>query len=185
MLNPVQVCGALLALRAQRRRPVSCGQAKPAAQAAAPAARADDSSYPEQGYLSPSALHQRILRLHLRASARRASAPHRPSGFAQRQHSGAGTRRTSSCRCGDLDHCGDPDCERQQAGRENLHARGARPGAVSRRRRTARAEQRPTSRNHQFFLFETRRGIEQHVMLATTIGDYILQVVVAGHDEKM
>ena len=38
---------------------------------------------------------------------------------------------------------------------------------------------------HQFFLFETRRGIEQHMILATTIGDYILQVVVAAHDEKM
>lgn len=38
---------------------------------------------------------------------------------------------------------------------------------------------------HQFFLFETRRGIEQHVVLATTLGDYILRVVLAAHDEKM
>jgi hypothetical protein len=37
---------------------------------------------------------------------------------------------------------------------------------------------------HQFFLYETRRGIEQHMMLATTIGDYILEIVVASHDEK-
>jgi len=37
---------------------------------------------------------------------------------------------------------------------------------------------------HQFFLFETRRGIEQHMLLATTVGDYILRVVVAAHDEK-
>ncbi len=37
---------------------------------------------------------------------------------------------------------------------------------------------------HQFYLFETRRGIEQHVILATTIGDYILEVVVSAHDEK-
>ncbi len=37
---------------------------------------------------------------------------------------------------------------------------------------------------HQFFLFETRRGIEQHMIMATTIGDYILEVMVAGHDEK-
>ncbi len=37
---------------------------------------------------------------------------------------------------------------------------------------------------HQFFLFETRRGIEQHLIMATTIGDYILEVMVAGHDEK-
>lgn len=38
---------------------------------------------------------------------------------------------------------------------------------------------------HQFFLFETRRGIEQHVVLATMLGDYILRVVLAAHDEKM
>ena len=38
---------------------------------------------------------------------------------------------------------------------------------------------------HQFFLFETRRGIEQHLIMATTIGDYILQVMVAAHDDKM
>jgi hypothetical protein len=38
---------------------------------------------------------------------------------------------------------------------------------------------------HQFFLFETRRGIEQHVVLATLLGDYILRVVLAAHDEKM
>jgi hypothetical protein len=38
---------------------------------------------------------------------------------------------------------------------------------------------------HQFYLYETRRGIEQHVILATTIGDYILEIVVSAHDEKM
>ena len=38
---------------------------------------------------------------------------------------------------------------------------------------------------HQFFLFETRRGIDQHVVLATALGDYILRVVLASHDEKM
>ena len=37
---------------------------------------------------------------------------------------------------------------------------------------------------HQFFLYETRRGIEQHMVLATTIGDYILEVIVSSHDEK-
>ena len=37
---------------------------------------------------------------------------------------------------------------------------------------------------HQFFLYETRRGVDQHVLFATTLGDYILQVVVAAHDEK-
>jgi hypothetical protein len=37
---------------------------------------------------------------------------------------------------------------------------------------------------HQFFLYETRRGIDQHMILTTTIGDYILEIVVSGHDEK-
>jgi hypothetical protein len=37
---------------------------------------------------------------------------------------------------------------------------------------------------HQFFLFETRRGVDQHIVLATTLDDYILRVVLAAHDEK-
>ncbi len=37
---------------------------------------------------------------------------------------------------------------------------------------------------HQFYLFETRRGIEQHMLLATSVGDYIVRVVLASHDEK-
>jgi hypothetical protein len=37
---------------------------------------------------------------------------------------------------------------------------------------------------HQFYFFETRRGIEEHMLLATTTGDYILRVVLASHDDK-
>ncbi len=37
---------------------------------------------------------------------------------------------------------------------------------------------------HQFYLFETRRGLEQHVVLATMLGDYAVRVVLAAHDEK-
>ena len=37
---------------------------------------------------------------------------------------------------------------------------------------------------HQFYYFETRRGIEQHMLLATTAGDYVLRFVAASHDEK-
>src|SRR5271166_2569234 len=37
---------------------------------------------------------------------------------------------------------------------------------------------------HQFYYFETRRGIEQHILLATTMGEYIVRVVLAAHDEK-
>jgi hypothetical protein len=36
----------------------------------------------------------------------------------------------------------------------------------------------------EFFYFETRRGIEQHMLLALTTGDYVLRIVVAAHDEK-
>lgn len=36
----------------------------------------------------------------------------------------------------------------------------------------------------QFFYFETRRGIEQHMLLATTMGDYIVRIIVAAHDDK-
>lgn len=38
---------------------------------------------------------------------------------------------------------------------------------------------------HQFFLYETRQGVNQHMIMATTIGDYILEIMVAAHDEKM
>jgi len=38
---------------------------------------------------------------------------------------------------------------------------------------------------HQFYLFETRRGVEQHMLLATTMGEYIVRVVLAAHDEKV
>jgi hypothetical protein len=38
---------------------------------------------------------------------------------------------------------------------------------------------------HQFYLFETRRGIEQHVLLATTLDGYIVHVALAAHDEKV
>jgi hypothetical protein len=37
---------------------------------------------------------------------------------------------------------------------------------------------------HEFYLFETRRGIEQHFLLATTSGDYILRVFLAAHDDR-
>lgn len=37
---------------------------------------------------------------------------------------------------------------------------------------------------HQFYYFETRRGIEQHMLLATTSGEYVLRIVVAAHDEN-
>ena len=55
---------------------------------------------------------------------------------------------------------------------------------LPRRRGIARPVEGDLS-GHQFYLFETRRGIEQHVLLATTLDDYILRVVLAAHDEKV
>jgi len=37
---------------------------------------------------------------------------------------------------------------------------------------------------HEFYFFETRRGIEQHMLMATVDGDYVLRVGLASHDEK-
>lgn len=38
---------------------------------------------------------------------------------------------------------------------------------------------------HQFYFFETRHGVEQHMLLATTLDGYILRVMLAAHDEKI
>jgi len=37
----------------------------------------------------------------------------------------------------------------------------------------------------EFYYYETRRGIEQHMLLATTSGEYVLRFYVAAHDEKI
>jgi len=41
-----------------------------------------------------------------------------------------------------------------------------------------------TLAGHQFYFFQTRRGIEQHFLLATTSGDYILRVFLGAHDDQ-
>jgi hypothetical protein len=50
-------------------------------------------------------------------------------------------------------------------------------------------EPRPLSKielsGHLFYFFETRRGVEQHMLLATSVDGYILRVVLAAHDDKM
>lgn len=38
---------------------------------------------------------------------------------------------------------------------------------------------------HQFYLFETRRGVERHMLLAADFDGYVVQVMLAGHDEKV
>ncbi len=50
-------------------------------------------------------------------------------------------------------------------------------------------EPRPLSKielsGHLFYFFETRRGVEQHMLLATTVNGYIVRVALAAHDEKI
>ncbi len=50
-------------------------------------------------------------------------------------------------------------------------------------------ELRPLSKielsGHQFYFFETRHGVEQHMLLATTLDGYIVRIVLAAHDEKI
>jgi hypothetical protein len=38
---------------------------------------------------------------------------------------------------------------------------------------------------HQFLLYETRRGIDEHVMLAADMESYVLTIVLASHDERI
>ena len=42
-----------------------------------------------------------------------------------------------------------------------------------------------TIAKHQFFLYRTRRGIDEHLLLATDLDGYVLHVAIAVHDEKM
>ncbi len=37
---------------------------------------------------------------------------------------------------------------------------------------------------HRFYLYETRRGIDQHVLLATELEGYLMEAILASHDEK-
>jgi len=42
-----------------------------------------------------------------------------------------------------------------------------------------------TIAKHQFFCYHTRRGIDEHVLLATDLDGYVLHVVLAAHDERL
>jgi hypothetical protein len=44
---------------------------------------------------------------------------------------------------------------------------------------------RTTFGGHSFFVFETRRGIEQHMFLASEMNGYVVRVVLAAHDERI
>ena len=38
---------------------------------------------------------------------------------------------------------------------------------------------------HQFYYFETRRGIDQHAIYATDLDGYVIRILTAGHDAKL
>ncbi len=181
MLNPIRICGALMALVLSAAGFLA-GQSQPAAQAAKSSASAVDSSYPEQGYLSSSRYTNQYF------------------GFTFELPSDAHLRPTSlpASRNGNLQILeldGPPPADAEIFIAAIPTASGNKLDAKTYLRQALDQElyrgveelhglTKASLANHQFYLFETRMGIEQHVLLATTIGDYILQVVVAGHDEK-
>jgi hypothetical protein len=158
------------------------GQSQSAASAAKLPAPAVASSYPEQGYLSPSRYTNQYF------------------GFTFELPSDAHLRPTPlpASRNGNiqiLELDGPPPADAEIFIAAMPIASGNKLDAKTYLRETLDQElyrgveelrglTKASFANHQFYLFETRMGIEQHVLLATTIGDYILQVVVAAHDEK-
>lgn len=179
MFNLTRIFGALIALLLGGAAPL-VGQTQSAAPAKSPA-RAD-SSYPEQAYLSPSRYTNQYFgftfelppEAHLRPTPLPAS-------------------RNGNIQILELD--GPPPADAEIFISAIPTASGNKLDAKTCLRETLDQElyrgveelrglTKASFANHQFYLFETRMGIEQHVLLATTIGDYILQVVVAAHDEK-
>jgi hypothetical protein len=180
MFNLTRIFGALIALLLGGAAPL-VGQTQSAAPAA-PLPASTDSSYPEQGYLSPSRYTNQYFGFtfelpvdtHLRPTPLPAS-------------------RNGSIQILELD--GPPPADAEVFISAIPTASGNKLDAKTYLRQTLDQElyrgveelrglTKASFASHQFYLFETRMGIEQHVLLATTIGDYILQVVVAGHDEK-
>jgi len=181
MFNPIRIFGALMALVLSAAAPI-VGQSQSAAPAAKSPAPALDSSYPEQGYLSPSRYTNQYF------------------GFTFELPSDAHLRPTPlpASRNGNiqvLELDGPPPADAEIFIAAIPTANGNKLDAKTYLRETLNQElyrgveelrglTKASFANHQFYLFETRMGIEQHVLLATMIGDYILQVVVAAHDEK-
>jgi hypothetical protein len=181
MVNPIRICWAIVAL-VLGGAAFLAGQTQNAAPAAKSAVPAADSSYPEQGYLSPSRYTNQYFNftfeipsdVHLRPTLLPAS-------------------RNGNIQI--LELAGPPPADGEifitaipTASGNKLDAKAYLREALNQELYRGVEELRGLTKasfaNHQFYLFETRMGIEQHVLLATTIGDYILQVTVAAHDEK-
>lgn len=182
MLNPTTFCkavflfmlGGAVSLVAQSQRPAVNNSSSP---------QATDSSYPEKAYLSPERYTNEYFDLtfelppdaHLRPQALPAS-------------------RNGNIQV--LELAGPPPADAEISITAIPSATGNKQDAKTYLRQSLDQElyrgveelrglSKANVAQHQFYLFETRRGIEQHMVMATTIGDYILLVMVAGHDEKV
>lgn len=181
MWNPTTFCravfllilGGAVCLAAQAQRPAVSNS---------PPAQADDSSYPEKAYLSPERYTNQYFDFtfelppdaHLRPQALPAS-------------------RNGNIQV--LELAGPPPADAEISITAIPTATGNKQDAKAYLRESLDQElyrgveelrglSKANVAQHQFFLYETRRGIEQHMIMATTVGDYILQVMVAAHEEK-
>jgi hypothetical protein len=159
-------------------------QAPPTASTALPTSGSQDSGYPEQGYLSASHYLNRYF------------------GFAFELPSGAHLQPIpqSASRDGSLQLLelgGPPPIDAEVSitaipiatGGNNQNAKDFVRYALDQELFRGVEEPRGLTKTdlsgHQFYFFETRRGIEQHMLLATTLDGYILRVVLASHDDKV
>lgn len=180
MFNPIRIGWAVLALVLGGTAALAA-QTQTIAPATSTAALAD-SSYPEQGYLSPSRYTNQYFSftfelppdVHLRPMA----LPTSRNGNIQILELGGPPPADAEIAIVAIPTA---SSNKQDA---KSYLRQALDQELYRGVEELRGLTKASFANHQFYLFETRLGIEQHVMLATTIGDYILQGVVAAHDEK-
>jgi hypothetical protein len=184
--------GSALSLRAQSS-PAAAGPATsanpgatPATSAPAPADSKDakDEAYPEQAYLSPSRYTNQYFdfsfELPPEAQLRAVPEPGARDGSIQLLELGGPPPLDAEISISAIPTAGNSNKQDAKA-----FLRYSLDQELYRGVEELRGLSKASIAGHQFFLFETRRGIEQHVVLATTLGDYILRVALAAHDEKM
>ncbi len=165
---------------------VLCGAVSVAAQSSTPASaassQADDSIYPEKAYLSPDRYTNEYFHITFELP---------PDGHLLPQS--LPTSRNGNIQV--LELSGPPPADAEISITAIPTASGSKQDAKTYLRaeldqelyrgvEELRGLSKANIAQHQFFLYETRRGIDQHMVLATTIGDYILEVIVSSHDEK-
>ena len=165
------VLATTVSLAAQSKAPPSAGSPQP-----------DDSSYPEKAYLSPERYTNEYFRFTFElppdAHLRPQSLPASRNGNIQVLELGGPPPADAEITITAIPTASGNKQDAKTYLREELDQELYR--GVEELKGLSKAN----IAQHQFFLYETRRGIEQHMILATTIGDYILEVVVSSHDEK-